>query len=40
LSVKKFKSLTLDEMFQPISLSKLRGKQSLELAFDKLGGGV
>ena len=40
LSVKKFKSLTLDEMFQPISLSKLRGKQSLELAFDKIGGGV
>jgi hypothetical protein len=37
LSVSKFKQLTLDETFQPISLSKLRGKKSLQLAFDKAG---
>jgi len=39
LSVSKFKQLTLDETFQPISLSKLRSKKSLQLAFDKVGGG-
>ena len=36
LSVNKFKQLTLDELFQPISLSKLKSKQSLQLAFDKI----
>jgi SPP1 gp7 family putative phage head morphogenesis protein len=38
LSADKFKQLTLDELFQPIPLDKLRGKQSLQLAFDASGG--
>jgi SPP1 gp7 family putative phage head morphogenesis protein len=38
LSADKFKQLTLDELFQPIPLDKLRGKQSLQLAFDQIGG--
>ena len=38
LSADKFKQLTLDEMFQPIPLDALRKKQSLQLAFDQIGG--
>ena len=38
LSAEKFKQLTLDDMFQPITLDKLRKKQSLQLAFDAIGG--
>jgi SPP1 gp7 family putative phage head morphogenesis protein len=38
LTADKFKQLTLDELFQPIPLDKLRGKQSLQLAFDAIGG--
>ena len=38
LSSAKFKQLTLDELFQPIPLKDLRGKQSLQLAFDSIGG--
>ena len=38
LSANKFKQLTLDELFQPIPLDVLRKKQSLQLAFDAIGG--
>lgn len=38
LTADKFKQLTLDELFQPIPLDKLRGKQSLQLAFDQISG--
>lgn len=37
LSVDQFKRLTIDELFQPIPLSELRKKRSLQLAFDKIG---
>ena len=37
LTADKFKQLTLDDLFQPIPLSKLREKQSLQLAFDAIG---
>ncbi|MCP3699499.1 MAG: hypothetical protein GY920_13245 [Aliivibrio sp.] len=37
LSVERFKRLTIDELFQPIPLEELRKKQSLQLAFDKIG---
>lgn len=36
LSVERFKRLTLDEQFQPIPLSELRKKQTLQLSFDKI----
>lgn len=36
LTVGKFKSLTLDQHFQPIPLKELRKKQSLQLAFDAI----
>jgi len=38
LSAERFKKLTLDELFQPIPLKKLRETQSLQLAFDAIGG--
>ena len=38
LSASKFKQLTLDELFQPIPLDVLRGKKSLQLAFDAIDG--
>ena len=38
LSASKFKQLTLDELFQPIPLDVLRGKKSLQLAFDTIDG--
>ena len=39
LTADRFKKLTLDELFQPIPLDVLREKQSLQLAFDRSGGG-
>ena len=39
LTADKFKQLTLDDLFQPIPLSELRGKKSLQLAFDAVDGG-
>lgn len=38
LTADRFKKLTLDELFQPIPLDVLRKKQSLQLAFDSIGG--
>jgi len=37
LTTKRFKDLTLDELFVPIPLNKLREKRSLSLAFDAIG---
>jgi SPP1 gp7 family putative phage head morphogenesis protein len=36
LSVTKFKQLTMDELFRPISLDVLKSKASLQSAFDKI----
>ncbi len=36
LSADQFKKLTIDELFQPIPLSELRKKRSLQLAFDRI----
>ena len=38
LSVKRFKLLTMDELFNPIPLSILKTKTSLQLSFDKISG--
>ena len=38
LTAKEFSRLTLDEVFRPIPLKELRKKQSLQLAFDRVGG--
>ena len=38
LSVSKFKQLTMDELFRPIPLSELKGKSSLQIAFDAIDG--
>lgn len=37
LSIDKFKQLTMDELFRPLPLSELRKKESLQMAFDKVG---
>lgn len=38
LTSERFSRLTIDELFRPIPLKELRKKQSLQLAFDSIGG--